>query len=571
MPGRDLSNELFGVPQAVGGRDLSNDLFEAPIAKPLSRTERVLKGIRDPIDAGAQLLTNILPEGIVSAGNRLNNYIAEKTGLVAPLKTEVTQADLITGDTSTGVNRMIKQAEREYQARRAAGGESGIDAYRIAGNVISPANLAVASHLPQAATLAGRIGVGALGGAASGGLTPVTEGDFTTEKLKQIAAGGTVGGALPILTGAAARVLSPNASRNANLQMLRNEGVQPTIGQALGPTASRVEEKMQSLPLVGDMIGKARQRSNQGFETAVVNRALKPIGQELPEGLTGRDAVVYTENALKDQYDAVLNNIGAVIPDQQFANGVKNLQTMVNKLVVPKAEKAKFNAALSDVQQSIDQNGAITSEAYKLLESSLGSDARKLAGSQNVYEGKIAPAVQQLRAELQDMLNRQAGPEAANLKAVNEGWANFKRVQRAASSLGAEEGSFTPAQFQNAVRALDKSKDKGAFARGSALGQDIGDAGRAVLGNRVPNSGTADRLLLNIGALGSGAINPAIPVGLAGGAGLYLSPVQRALVSSVASRPQSAQAAAQALRNATPLLGGGAGQFGLGLLDAIGQ
>lgn len=571
MAGRDLTNELFGAPQASGGRDLSADLFDTPKAKPLSRTDKFLRGIRDPIDAGAQLLTNVLPQSVVNAGNRLNNYIAEKTGLVAPVKTEVTQSDLVTGDTSTGVNRMIQQAEREYQLRRAASGESGLDGYRIAGNVLNPANLAIASRLPQAATLAGRVGIGALGGASSGALTPVMEGDFATEKLKQIAAGGAVGGALPVLTGAAARVISPNASRNANLQMLRKEGVQPTIGQALGPTASRVEERLQSLPLMGDVIGKARQRANTGFESAAINRALKPIGQELPQGLSGRDAVIYTENTLKDQYDTVLANIGAIVPDSKFNNGVKSLQSMVNKLVVPKAEKAKFNAALADVQQSIDDNGVITSEAYKLLESSLGSDARKLASSQNVYEGKIAPAVQQLRAELQDMLNRQAGQEAKNLKAVNEGWANFKRVQRAASALGAEDGNFTPAQFQNAVRALDKSKDKGAFARGSALGQDIGDAGRSVLGNRVPNSGTPERMLLNLGALGSGAINPAIPAGLVGGAALYTAPVQRALVGSVASRPQSAQATAQALRNITPLLGGGAGQFGLGLLDAIGQ
>lgn len=568
MAGRDLSNELFGSSQAPGGRDLSGDLFGAPAVKPLSRTERVLKGIRDPIDAGAQLLTNMLPEGIVDAGNRLNNYIAEKTGLVAPIKTEVTQADLITGDTSRGIDRMIKQAEREYQARRAAGGESGIDAYRLAGNVISPANLAIASRLPQAATLAGRVGVGALGGAASGGLTPVSDGDFTSEKLKQIAVGGVVGSALPVLTGGIARVVSPNASRNANLQLLRSEGVQPTVGQALGPTASRVEERLQSLPLMGDMIGKARQRANQTFEQATINRALRPIGQSLPEGVSGRDAIIYTETALKDQYDNVLNNIGAIVPDQQFNKNVANLQNIVNRLVMPKAEKAKFTAALSDVQQSIDNNGVITSDAYKLLESSLGSDARKLAGSQNVYEGKIANSVKQLREELQSMLQRQAGQEAQNLKAVNEGWANFKRVQRAASALGAEEGNFTPAQFQNAVRALDKSKDKGAFARGSALGQDIGDAGRVVLGNRVPNSGTPERMLLNLGALGSGAISPAIPIGLAGGAGLYLSPVQRALVNSIASRPQSAQATAQAFRNATPLLGGGAGQFGLGLLNA---
>lgn len=524
-----------------------------PKAAPLSRMDRFLKGMRDPIDAGAQLLTNMLPSGVVNAGNRLNNAIADATGLVARVP-------------EGGVDQMVRQAEREYQARRAAGGESGLDAYRLGGNIFNPANLAVAARLPQAATLAGRIGVGALGGAASGAMAPVAEGDFWSEKGKQVAIGGAAGGALPVVTGGIARVVSPAASRNPNLQMLRQEGVTPTIGQTLGPTASKVEERLQSLPIMGDMISKARQGANVSFERATINRALKPIKQELPQGLSGRDAVVYTENALKDQYDTILNNIGAIVPDSQFNNGVQNLQKMVNRLVVPKAEKAKFNAALADVQQSIDQNGVITSEAYKLLESSLGTDARKLASSQNVYEGKIAPAVQQLRAELQDMLKRQAGQQADELKAVNSGWANFKRVQRAASSLGAEDGNFTPAQFQNAVRALDKSKDKGAFARGSALGQDIGDAGRTVLGNRVPNSGTPERMWLNLGALGSGAISPAIPVGLLGGGALYTPLAQRALVGSVASRPAAAQPTADLLRALSPLTLGASGQLGLGLL-----
>ena len=47
---------------------------------------RVLRGMRDPIDAGAQMLTNALPAGVVNAGNRLNNWLAHKTGLVARLR-----------------------------------------------------------------------------------------------------------------------------------------------------------------------------------------------------------------------------------------------------------------------------------------------------------------------------------------------------------------------------------------------------------------------------------------------------------------------------------------------------
>lgn len=539
-----------------------------PAAAPLSRTDRYLKGLRDPIDAGAQLLTNMLPEGIVKAGNRLNNFIADKTGLVGRLK-EGGVADLVAGGSGVGgVDRMIRDAEAQYQARREASGESGFDGYRTLGNIINPANLAVASRLPAAASLAGRVGVGALGGGISGALTPVASGDFATEKAKQIGAGALVGGAIPGIASAAGRLVSPNASKNAGLQLLRKEGVNPTIGQALGGRANAAEEKLMSLPLVGDMVSKARGSANEQFQRATIKRALKPIGVDLPEGLVGRDAVQFTENTLRQQYDDVLTKIGAIPADAKFGNAIASLRNKVDRLGIPPDEKAKFHGALSDVLESFDENNVMTSEAFKTLESALGQDARKLAGSQSVYEGRIAPAVKQLQAELRDMLERQAGPLAGDLKAVNAGWANFKRVQNAASKLGADDGNFTPAQFQNAVRALDTSKDKAAFARGNALGQDLGDAGKSVLGNKTPNSGTTDRALLNLGLLGgTAAVSPAAAMGAVGGAALYLSPAQRALVAALASRPASAQQAAELLRKASPYALGASGQLSAGMLN----
>lgn len=539
--------------QAGDGQRGLADLIRGTPA-PLSRTDKFIKGIRDPIDGGAQLLTKLLPQGLVDAGNSANNWLADKTGLVARLP-------------EGGVDQMTREAEAKYQAQRAAGGESGFDGYRTLGNVASPANLAIAARAPAAVTLAGRMGVGALAGGASGALAPVGSGDFWSEKGKQAGIGAALGGVIPAIAGGAARIINPRAASNPNVALLREEGVTPTIGQTLGGWANRAEEKAQSIPVLGDMISHARRTANTQFEAAAHNRALAPLGDKLPDGLVGRDAVNYTEGALKSAYDGVLGRIGVITPDQTFTGNVANLQKMVGGLLMPKAEKAKFSAALRDVQQSIDSNGVLTSDAYKALESSLGQDARKLGASTNIYEGKLAPAVKQLQAELRDMLGRQAGPEADNLAAVNSGWANFKRVQNAAGKVGAEDGQFSPAQFQNAVRTMDKSKDKGAFARGSALGQDLSDAGKSVLGLKIPNSGSADRLLFGGGALGSYLINPAIPASLLGGAAMYTNPAQRLLGVAATSRPGFAQPAADALRRASPMLVPGGAQLGLSLLD----
>jgi len=493
---------------------------------------RFAQGAKDPIDAGAQLLTKVLPQGLVDAGNQANNWLADKTGLVPTIP-------------QGGVDAMIKADAANYQA------PDGIDWARLGGNVLSPANLAVASKFPQAASMGGRIASGMAAGGTLGALSPVQNGDFAKEKLKQVSFGAGLGGVLPLLTGGIGRAIKPKASSNASVALLKAEGVTPTIGQTLGGRANAIEEKMQSLPIMGDMITSARQNASRQFETAAYNRALKPIGQELPKGLNGRDALVHTETAIKQTYDDVLNKIGAISPDEQFNNKIASLESMVNKQVMPKAEKAKFASALNDVKQSIDDNGVITSEAYKALESSLGSDARKLASSTNIYEGKLSPAVKQLQAELRDMLSRQAGGAAKELKSANTAWANFKRVQNAAGRLGAENGNFSPAQLQGAIK---QTGNKNSFARGDALMQDLGDAGKSVLGNKVADSGTAGRLLLGGGALGSYMINPAIPASLVGGAGLYTQPSQKLLNALVSQRPESAQAIANAVKQSSPYL-----------------
>lgn len=536
--------------QIVAAIQRNSTPISGATSKGLSTLDKLKFGMMDPIHGGAQMLTNALPKGLVDAGNRANNWLADKTGMVGRLP-------------AGGVDQQVRERDAEYAGQRAAAGESGIDGYRLLGNVLSPANAALALRAPAAASLAGRVGIGAAGGAASAGLAPVAEGEFWSEKGQQAATGAALGGLLPAAGAGLARVISPNASRNPNLQLLRREGVDPTIGQALGGMAGRVEEKAQSLPIVGDAISAARGRANDQFQSAAIGRALKPLGEKLPGGLSGRDAVTYTENTLSEYYDSVLGRIGVIPRDQQFATKVAGLRDMVNKDVLSKDAKRAFQMVLNDVESAFD-NGILTSEGFKRVESQLGADARKLGGSQNIYEGRLAPAVKQLQEELRGLLQRQAGGMADELKAVNTGWANFKRVQNAASKLGATDGEFTPAQFQNAVRALDKSKDKGAFARGSALGQDLGDAGKSVLTGKVPDSGTAGRVFMGAG-VGAGAafINPAIAASVLGGAGLYLSPAQRALVAMAASRPQAAQGAANALRKTAPVLIPGAAQLGL--------
>lgn len=506
-----------------------------PNAKPLSKMDKFAQGLRDQVDGGAQLLTQMLPDSVVQAGNAANNWLADKTGLVGKLP-------------EGGVDQQVRESGQAYNQARAANGETGIDGYRLLGNVMSPANLAAAAKLPQAASLIGRIGLGAAVGAGSGALAPVESGDFSGEKIKQVGLGAIAGGAIPAVTGAIARIVSPNASTNANLQLLKDEGIKPTIGQTLGGAWNTAEQKLQSVPILGDAITAARGKTRDQLNTAAYNRALNPIGQEAQASAVGREGVQSVKNALGKAYDNLLPNL-KFQSDQQFGAEMSNLTNMVaNGNVQPKFAK-QFNSIIkNEVTARMTPQGAMDGQSFKALESSLSQKIKDFAGAQDPDQRALGSALQEVLSSARGVLSRANPQYADQLASINKGYANYATIRRAASGVGAEEGIFTPAQLQSAVRAGDKSAGKGSFATGNGLMQDLSEAGKTVLGNKYPDSGTAGRLMGGIGALATGAINPAIPAALIGGAAAYSKPVQSILNAAVSARPQIAQPAAGAIR-----------------------
>lgn len=568
MAGRDLTNELFGDAPSTGPRDLSAELFGAaspaqPGTKPLTRMDKYVRGLRDPIDAGAQLLTKVLPEGVVQAGNRFNNFLADKTGLVARID-EGGIGDLVKGGSgASGVDKMVRDAEREYQARRAASGESGFDGYRTIGNVINPANLALASRLPAAATLAGRVGVGALGGAVSGALTPVGEGNFRDEKMKQLLGGALAGGVIPAVAAGAARVVSPLASKNADLQLLKDAGVRPTIGQALGGFANRVEERATSLPIVGDGIAAARRRSVEDFNKAAIGRAAGKVGAQVDE--VGQAGVRQAGDAISAAYDDALGQISGVRLDGTFNRDLLQLRGMAQGLTTDM--RKKFNSVVNETIKRKGSSGSILPDDYKMIDGDLGKIASDFKGSSTASEREFGDAVLQLQALLKEQMLRSNPKVADRLREADAAWANLVRVEGASKAAKNSSGVFTPGQLNMAIQTADKSARKRAVARGTALMQDLGNAGQNVLGNRYPDSGTAGRLLLNGGVLGAGpAVSPGALLGLGAGYAAYLSPAQRALVAAVSARPGAAEPTAELLRQTAPYALGASGQLGLGLL-----
>jgi hypothetical protein len=368
----------------------------------------------------------------------------------------------------------------------------------------------------------------------------------------------------------AAAVISPTIS--PQIQALMKEGVVPTPGQILGGAYKRGEEALTSVPVLGDFIKNAQARTAQQVNTAAFNRALTPIGEKLPEGVVGREAVQFASDKLDDAYGKLLPKM-TIVQDTPFQTEIANLRNMVDGGAINQASKDFFNKWLdNNVLNKFQGQGAVTGQTLKQVQSDLRETISRLGVSTDADQRLIGNALKEAQDQVRQLVTRSNPQFSKELKAIDTGYANFKRVERAASGLGAEEGIFSPAQLQSAVKAMDRSKDKSQFAKGEALMQDLSENAKTALGSKVPDSGTPYRALVaalvasgGAGAAGFQGASTALAA-LAASPLLYSKAGQNTLAVLLSKRPQMANQLAAQLSGNDPakmaaLLGAKAGNL----------
>ncbi len=539
-PGFQIVNDTPALPP---GFVLATDVGKT--AEPMSAWDRFKQGLRDPVDAGAQLLTKSLPDGVVSGVNKATAAV-NNMPLIGPL----TKALGMTPATPQQIDQGITQREKDYRP------PEGVDWARMGGQ--TAATLPLAYAMPAGATLPRAIGMGAASGAATGALQPVANvgdptlsnlvtgdmpADFWGQKGKQVGIGALTGGvAAPVFRGAA-RIISPEMS--APVRKLLDEGVTPSPGQILGGVFQRTEDKLTSVPILGDAINASRRSAMEGLNKAVYGRALNPIAGQVPKDV-GREAVADVSTQLSNAYESLLPKM-AFNADQQFMAEVGKVSQMAATL--PEAQANRFEQLIkTQLFDKLTPAGLANGTKLKEIESQLGKFSRGYGKSPDFDQQQLGDALQEVQAAMRRGLERSNPQHAAELQKINQGYSAYATLRRAAAAQGSADGVFTPAQLSQAVKANDFSVAKGNYARGTARMQDLSDAGKQVLGSTYPDSGSIGRLLLGGGALGSYAINPHIPLGLAAASLPYL-PIGRQITAGLlARRPDVAQPIAEGVR-----------------------
>ena len=533
-----VGNDVIEFPDGMSSAQITAALSGGKTATPVvsAPSSGLLMGIKDPISGAAQLLPKGL-EFVTSAGGLAPNPVSKFFG---------SEADR--------VNQMVLAEEQAYQKQRAAQGDTGMDLGRITGNIVSPANLVGGIRAAQGARALGA-GAGmqaATAGAVQGAMQPVIEPTgFGEEKAAQVgfgAIGGKVGEAV---SGGLGKVLNPLASKAE--QTMRELGITPTPGQTLGGVFKKAEDFAQNLPLVGEQIRGAREKVLFDFNKGIINKALEKVDDKLPENVIGRDAVRYAADQVSSKYDEVLGKMKFDL-DFKTTSGILDALNKANLPSTVQREEA------TNIVNSIALNKfggkTLTGAEYKSIESDLAKEVSKYKNSQSAADRNIGEALQGVLDTFKTELYHQNQRYTPQLRRIDSAYGDLKLMERAAANTGAENGVFTPKQYNMAVKQADLTRQKSAFAKGTARGQELSEAALKTLGEDTKST-LEGRLA--IGSLGGMATisHPfvAIPTAI-GATGLYSPTGIRAADALLRQRPDLVRQLGQPLTDYSGLLGG---------------
>jgi hypothetical protein len=401
----------------------------------------------------------------------------------------------------------------------------------------------VAGDIGQALLLpGGTIAKTAGAGAALAGIQPT----LGNENRLQNALGGAVSGAIGqgVVEGASrlvrpvAKQLSPIAEKG--VQILKDAGVPLDLAQQTG---SNVLNRAKAF-LSDNYITSPAQQAFAQTQKAAYNKAIANTFGEDATHIT-KDVIQAAKDRLGANYDAIVsrNNIHL---DDVLENHLNNIGKEAESVLNPDNYNI-VKKQIDNILAKADSNGgAIHGNQYQAIKEVLD----KISGGENQTVGGYA---RELKDSLLDGLTRSAKAtgnkeDVALLKETNKQYGNMKKVE---NTVDFSTGEISPAKLYNHLKT---KTNRYSFYQDDPQLANLAMAGKNILGEKMPNSGTPARLaqLAAPAALG-GAIGGLQQGDLQGiGEGAVLGIGVPKLVQYGINNPRAAQALMKGVSN-TPL------------------
>jgi hypothetical protein len=177
--------------------------------------------------------------------------------------------------------------------------------------------------------------------------------------------------------------------------------------------------------------------------------------------------------------------------------------------------------------------GRITPQTWKEIDSKMGREAAGFKSSPDPDMRRLGQAYSDLQAQWREsMTGLLPAEDSARLQQANAAYRDLLRAEKAGSYAGRDQGVISPARLARAESTMAPKRPTGGRKIPEGEMADFARTGQDVLGNQIPDSGTAGRMLLPLALGGEGLsalLVPKIGMGLVAGTAAYSRPGARLL------------------------------------------
>lgn len=467
-PAEVLAYAIKAQPQTFGDKVLNS-----PIGG-------VVRGARDIVDGGAQLLTRGL-EAAMPAGSAAEAYFRNERQRVE------------------GIN---KEAERDYQQNWRRGEMQGFDSGRLAGNIL--ATLPLMRLGPAGVSTAAAVTRGIVQGGAGGALQPVQnpgpEGDssFWQQKATQTgvgagvgAAGGYVGSKIGNAlqgsdrvnaireaeqraanqTGNASATINanptatvqgggstlgrvgpdPSAGLNEAQRRAMEEGARlgfrTTPGQATGSRSlQQMEARMESSPFFSGPFNTLKTQNQNTLNRTAAN-AIGETAETLDSAVLGR-----AQARLGQVFDDIGNNVKRVIPADDVVDRLAAVEQQFDGLL----PRPLLNEPLVQRFMNLTTRGEMTGAQLRDLSSKLGRASKNQMTSTG-GDRELGRALGSVKDVVDDVLGESLDPASrAAYDAARQQYRTLMLLTQRQNVVNPASGNVSGANLAAALQAADR-------------------------------------------------------------------------------------------------------------------
>ena len=344
----------------------------------------------------------------------------------------------------------------------------------------------------KAATLGGKIARGSVQGAAYGAAYGAGNAEEMEDVTGQAAIQGAMGGALGGVLSGAGAVLAPKVSQ-ATQKLMKNNDL--TYGQMSGKgMLNTFEQKMGS---VVNNVKSARNKATAGWNREIAEEVLKPLGKTLPDSIRDNNSASrYITQTVNEAYNEAFDGM-----EMKLTTKLKSqLDDILNTTDLTGVAKKNLKKELNKIKSFARKKPR--GRSVKDADSNIKKRILAFRKSTNLNESPLEDPLRSARELFKESVIEQNPTQGAKWLATDRAYGQVASFQKAVGS-GNKAGQFSPNQLNNAAtegigsagKRISKANQEGYLQRLSGEAEDV-------LGDYVPDSGTAGNYLLNAGVAG---------------------------------------------------------------------